>query len=626
MSSLRIVAALLALLALLSSPAFATTMVMMSDENLALTSDAIVAGTVSDVRAAAAADGGVETYITLRPDEVLKGYLPLGDVTIRERGGKVGDREQWLFGNPTYAVGESVIAFLTIDGDGMLRTTQMALGKFAVVRDPATQADVAVRPIDDADVMILGAMLQSRLPDDRRPANAFRTRLRAIVRSQPVPLLRRPLATAPLVATGDGLTMPTGAFKLFNDVRWFEPDNGVPVVYKVDAAGDAKIGATASRGAVDAAFAAWTNVPTASIVLQDGGAASNLASGGCDGTNTIVFNDPSNSVSDPSGCAGILAVGGYCAGGGTTTVNGTVFGRIVEGDITVNNGWSACGFWNQTNLAEVLTHELGHTIGLAHSTDPTATMYAFAHFDGRGASLMPDDAAGATFIYPESGVPVATATPNPTPAPTPVGPDADGDGVTDAADNCPNVANPAQTDVDGDGVGDACDNCVAIANPAQDPATACSGFAVTRLSVVFGRDPQTDDDRLSLRGRFTVASARSMTDIAGQPATIALTKADGSPLLEATVPGGSWTTNRSGTQLTFRDSGGSLLGGLTRVTLHSRDGVRYDLTVTGKNLDLTGSDVTALRVGFDLDAASYAGLGRCSTNSRRTRVSCRSAR
>jgi Tol biopolymer transport system component len=38
------------------------------------------------------------------------------------------------------------------------------------------------------------------------------------------------------------------------------------------------------------------------------------------------------------------------------------------------------------------------------------------------------------------------------------GPDRDGDGVTDATDNCPNLANSAQTDRDHDGIGDACDS------------------------------------------------------------------------------------------------------------------------------------------------------------------------
>ena len=40
---------------------------------------------------------------------------------------------------------------------------------------------------------------------------------------------------------------------------------------------------------------------------------------------------------------------------------------------------------------------------------------------------------------------------------TPVGHDEDGDGIDDACDDCPHVADPAQVDSDGDGVGDVCD-------------------------------------------------------------------------------------------------------------------------------------------------------------------------
>ncbi len=45
--------------------------------------------------------------------------------------------------------------------------------------------------------------------------------------------------------------------------------------------------------------------------------------------------------------------------------------------------------------------------------------------------------------------------------------DADGDGVGDADDVCPTVADPAQADLDGDGVGDRCDNCAFDPNPDQ---------------------------------------------------------------------------------------------------------------------------------------------------------------
>lgn len=75
--------------------------------------------------------------------------------------------------------------------------------------------------------------------------------------------------------------------------------------------------------------------------------------------------------------------------------------------------------------------------------------------------------------------------------------DTDADGITDGADNCPNLANSDQLDVNQDGVGDAClppdmdedgvgdqsDNCPEIANADQADTNgdgvgdACSGFA-----------------------------------------------------------------------------------------------------------------------------------------------------
>jgi hypothetical protein len=42
-------------------------------------------------------------------------------------------------------------------------------------------------------------------------------------------------------------------------------------------------------------------------------------------------------------------------------------------------------------------------MGLGHSSDSSATMAAYAHFDGRCAGLRPDDTAAVQFIYPGTG-------------------------------------------------------------------------------------------------------------------------------------------------------------------------------------------------------------------------------
>ena len=145
----------------------------------------------------------------------------------------------------------------------------------------------------------------------------------------------------------------------------------------------------------------------------------------------IIFGDPFDEMPKPQSCSGVLALGGYCTKGRgaseSDVVNGMKFRRIAEGNITFNKGFGGCSFWNATNLAEVATHEIGHTIGLGHSSErddepqpslKDATMYYRAHFDGRGASLRPDDVAAVRFLYPGTpgagGRTTRTATASPT--------------------------------------------------------------------------------------------------------------------------------------------------------------------------------------------------------------------
>jgi Tol biopolymer transport system component len=91
--------------------------------------------------------------------------------------------------------------------------------------------------------------------------------------------------------------------------------------------------------------------------------------------------------------------------------------------------------------------------------------------------------------------------------------DADGDGVPDAPDNCPFIANPTQTDTDGDGVGDACD--AAPTGCAAEPLPGCRAPTEALRAVLVVRDNASNDrDRLVWRW---VKGAATDVDHFGDP-------------------------------------------------------------------------------------------------------------
>jgi hypothetical protein len=86
---------------------------------------------------------------------------------------------------------------------------------------------------------------------------------------------------------------------------------------------------------------------------------------------------------------------------------GTISGEIFDADMEINStsdhmlvvqGPPADG---QILLESVITHEAGHFLGLGHSFDPKAIMYAKYHPDS--VALSPDDIAGICAIYPPDG-------------------------------------------------------------------------------------------------------------------------------------------------------------------------------------------------------------------------------
>lgn len=107
-------------------------------------------------------------------------------------------------------------------------------------------------------------------------------------------------------------------------------------------------------------------------------------------------------------------------------------------------------------------HEYGHNVGLGHSPDPGAIM--FASDNGSNSGLSQGECN--QYHFPAPGAEIT---------PQDVGPcrDLDGDDVQDGFDNCPNLSNFDQVDGDDDGVGDACDNCPSTPGVDTDGDGAC---------------------------------------------------------------------------------------------------------------------------------------------------------
>jgi uncharacterized protein (TIGR03382 family) len=116
----------------------------------------------------------------------------------------------------------------------------------------------------------------------------------------------------------------------------------------------------------------WNNVPCADAEVEIADEPIANANTLRNGINEIVFEDPLQQMDDPQ----TIAFSQSTATGAQVEVNGQLYQQLNDADITfgVNRGLAtidqiAAGCDGRINIESTMTHEMGHSLGMAHSCE-----------------------------------------------------------------------------------------------------------------------------------------------------------------------------------------------------------------------------------------------------------------
>lgn len=387
-------AALVLLATLCATPLAASTIQFHTDAQLIARSARVVHGRVVAQRAARAGTNGrtIYTVTTLQVIEDLTGS-PGDVVEIWELGGVIGNEVLYVGGAVEFEYGQEVVVCLEPGPHGY-RTVAMGFSKFDVLRDGATAT--LKRRTGDA-LVVGGAVVAERTLDEFRG------------------LATQVTGKAPRRADPSAARVVAQPFtKLVGEPgwRWRQADQRIPVKYYRDVGAPAPLLSGDGVAEINVALAAWTNPTTASIILQYAGTTQELDPRGgwvntpSTGSAVITFEDPDNEIG-----GGVLAIGGGSASVGTGgTVGGTLYDGFDIGFVIFQNAVNLSPNFRQSqDFTRILTHEVGHTIGLGHTQDDGSVLNPASNImfwsccttaTPIAPALGPDDLLGLNTIYP----------------------------------------------------------------------------------------------------------------------------------------------------------------------------------------------------------------------------------
>ncbi|HUE89595.1 MAG TPA: fibronectin type III domain-containing protein [Vicinamibacterales bacterium] len=318
------------------------------------------------------------TYATIDVAETFKGAAPAdGRLVVKMLGGRLPDIELRVAGQAELVPGEDVLLFLeTRPRDGTLYPVGFWQGAWRIQG---------------------GAIAQRRLPASGDSQQMSLDSLRAA--------RDRAQSALPYVAVPAEFNARSAEYGYLppsdgGPGRWHEADSNIPIVVDYEAFPSGLGGGLTE---LNAALALW-NTSGMNLQLERGSTrgARCAATFEGDGRISITFDDPCGEVASSGSVVGI---GGAYMTPIYRTINGANYTKIIQGAVVLPPN-------NSSSLAErgcfqdALTHNLGHAIGLAHSTDSSAIMWP--NPQGSCASgpsaLSGDDRAGVRNLYP-TGLP-----------------------------------------------------------------------------------------------------------------------------------------------------------------------------------------------------------------------------
>ena len=169
--------------------------------------------------------------------------------------------------------------------------------------------------------------------------------------------------------------------------------------------GSARISMTQVEQDLVRSIAQWDNIACAGLTLVYQGLTATVDIGfdptpDAPNQNIVIFQSTTESWIHDSRAVGLTTVT-MCQDDTPTCAAGTILDADIELN-EVNFTLTPTGSSTiQMDLANTLTHELGHFLGLDHSNDPRSTMYAEAPLrETKKRTVAADDEAGACDLFP----------------------------------------------------------------------------------------------------------------------------------------------------------------------------------------------------------------------------------